>query len=111
VASARDQHRIPHDLSLELARRVTRAALTAYRTRFGRLAPTGQWIDEDHAVLGFVVAGRRIEGQVIVQPAAIVLQLDVPAVFRPLRRQAIEIIEAEVRGWIERAHAGELDEG
>ena len=43
-----------------------------------------------------------------VQAHAIELELDVPLLFRPFRKKAISIIEAEVRAWIDRAKAGEL---
>ena len=36
------------------------------------------------------------------------LELDVPLLLRPFRAKAIEVLEQEVRAWIEKAKRGEL---
>ena len=41
---------------------------------------------------------------------AVELELEVPFLFRPFRKAAIRIIEGEIRQWIARAEAGELDD-
>ena len=102
------KHKIPHDLDHSLARLATRRALDAYRERFPELRPDGEWLDDDRARIWFSPPGRRLEGRVHVQAHAIELELDVPLLFRPFRKKAISIIEAEVRAWIDRAKAGEL---
>lgn len=56
----------------------------------------------------FKAAGVRLEGTIEVGPQDIVLDLEVPLVFRPLRRAALQVIEREVTEWIERARRGEL---
>lgn len=104
-----DKHRIAHDLDHETARRVARKALDTYKAQFPELKPGGEWTDEDHAHLWFSAPGARLEGSVKVLASAIELELDVPFLFRPFRKQAVRVIEAEVREWIERAKAGELD--
>lgn len=103
-----EKHRIPHDLDHPLARRVARRALESYRDQFPELKPGGEWTDPDHARLWFTAPGARLEGRVKVLASAIELELDVPFLFRPFRKQAIRVIEEEVREWIERAKAGEL---
>lgn len=103
-----DKHRIVHDLDHALARTVTRKALDSYRDQFPELKPGGEWLDEDHARLWFHAPGARLEGRVKVLSAAIELELDVPFLFRPFRKQAIRVIEEEVQEWIEKAKAGEL---
>ena len=40
--------------------------------------------------------------------SSIELELDVPFLFRPFRKQAIRVIEEEVQEWIEKAKAGDL---
>ncbi len=103
-------HRIPHDLPRKLARVATRSALEAYRKRYPQVAPGGKWIDDDQVRIWFDIAGKRLEGGIRVTDDAILLDLDFPLVFRPFRKQAIEVIEREVKWWIDRAHAGQLDE-
>lgn len=100
------EHRIPHPLGLERARAVTRQALQSYLERFAAFSPGGRWRDEDHAEFRFEAAGQVLEGLLRVEPDAIVIELEVPLIFRPLRRRAIEAIEEEVRRWVERAQEG-----
>ena len=103
-----DKHRILHDLDHDLARRVARRALETYRDQFPDLEPGGEWLDSDRARLWFTAPGAKIEGRVHVLTDAIELELDVPFLFRPFRKQAVRVIEAEVQEWISRARSGEL---
>jgi len=103
-----DKHRILHDLDHDLARRVARRALETYRDQFPELKPGGEWLDADRARLWFTAPGAKIEGRVRVLADAIELELDVPFLFRPFRKQAVKVIESEVQEWISRAKSGEL---
>lgn len=104
------QHRIPHDLDLDLARRVTAKALEAYRAQFPQFRPTGEWVTPDHARIAFSPPGATLRGELRVHPRHIDLTLEVPLLFRPFRKQAIQVIEAEVKEWIDKAKAGALDD-
>lgn len=103
-----DKHHIDHDLDHAMARRVTRKALESYRDSFPELKPGGEWLDEYNARLWFTAPGARLEGRVKVLASSIELELDVPFIFRPFRKQAIRVIEEEVQEWIEKAKAGDL---
>lgn len=103
-----DQHRVPHGLPLEVAIQATRAALDSYRHRFPGAAPGGAWDDERTGRLWFEVAGKRLDGRIRIDEQAIELELDVPLVFRPFRKKALEIIEQEIALWVDRARRGEL---
>ena len=103
------KHAIPHDLDHETARLATRAALESYAKDFSEYEPRGEWRDSDHATVSFTVMGKTIEGQVRVTDSAVELELSkVPFLFRPFRAQATEVIEGEIRGWIEKARNGEI---
>ena len=103
------KHAIPHDLDHDLARRATRAALDSYAKDFAEYQPEGEWLDDDRATVRFTVMGRTISGRVQVTGADVQLELNsVPFIFRPFRKQAIEVIENEIRGWIQKARDGEL---
>ncbi len=103
------KHAIPHDLEHELARQAARAALRSYQAAFSQYQPRGEWVDEDNATVAFTVMGGTIEGGVRVTASTVELELsNVPFMFRPFRSQAIEIIEGELRGWIEKARNGQL---
>lgn len=104
------KHKIPHDLSLELARKVTRAALESYRNQFPQFSPGGTWRDDDHADVWFVTPLGRLEGTVTVLAGAIQLHLTtVPWAVRPFRSQAVKIVEEEVKAWIQKAKNGALE--
>jgi len=105
------KHKIPHDLELGLVRRATRAALEGYRAQFPQFSPGGSWRDDDNADVWFQTPLGRLEGTVTVTAQAVQLHLTkMPWAVRPFRRQAIKIVEDEVKVWIQRAKAGELDE-
>jgi hypothetical protein len=101
-------HRIRHGLTHALAREATRLALETYRARFASYEPEGRWLDADHAQLSFRALGQTLEGAVRVEPEEIELELDVPLLFRPFQKRAMEVIEEEVRMWIERARSGQI---
>lgn len=102
------KHSIPHSLSHALARKATQTALDTYRQRFTEYQPSGEWVTPDRAQVRFVVMGKTLAGVVDVLPDRIDLELDVPLLFRPFRSAAMQVIEDEIRTWIERAKRGEL---
>jgi hypothetical protein len=105
------KHRIPHDLSHDLARKAVRKALETYKSQFPEYKPDGSWKDDDNVRLWFQPPGGRIEGWVRVSAKDVQLDLDrVPFLFRPFKKKAIQVIEGEVKEWIERARKGELDD-
>jgi len=98
------KHAIPHDLPHETARDVTRKALESYESQFPEYQPEGRWESDDVAILSFTVMGNTLNGRVEVRATEIELELrNVPFMFRPFRKAAIEVIEGEIREWIDRA--------
>jgi hypothetical protein len=102
------KHKIVHGLDHATARRATRRALESYQAAYREYQPGGSWLDEDRAQVWFVVAGRRLEGKVQVSPTEVLLDLEVPLLFRPFQGVAVKIVDDEVRAWIARAKRGEL---
>ncbi len=103
------KHQIPHDLTPDLARRATRAALEGYRKQFPQFSPGGKWLDDDNAEVWFVTPVGRIEGTIAVQSRAVQLHLTkLPFAARVFRKQAIKIVEDEVKAWIQKAKEGKL---
>ncbi|MEM1415845.1 MAG: polyhydroxyalkanoic acid system family protein [Myxococcota bacterium] len=103
------QHDVPHDLSFELAKKATEKAFAAYAARFEEYAPTAEWTSERHADVSFTVKGMTLKGALDIKESAIGMELDVPFIFKPFRKKALEIIEREVVEWIAKAKNGELD--
>ncbi|MBN2361938.1 MAG: polyhydroxyalkanoic acid system family protein [Deltaproteobacteria bacterium] len=103
------KHSVPHDLQLDLARRVARRALAGYLERFARYQPRLTWQGEDRAEIAFSALGASVQGVVELGAEAIDIDLAVPLLLSPFRARAIEVVEREIRSWIERARRGELD--
>ncbi|MCA9683779.1 MAG: polyhydroxyalkanoic acid system family protein [Myxococcales bacterium] len=103
-------HDIPHDLDLDLAKLAARKAAESYAQRFAEYDYKARWVSDTRVELGFTVMSKRLEGAMTVKPRSLALELDVPFVFRPFQGKAIEIIEREAKGWIEKARRGELTE-
>lgn len=104
------KHDIRHDLELNLAKLAARKAVEAYGERFADYDFHSRWIDETKVELSFAVAGKRLDGNILVRTDALALSLDVPFVFRVFKNKAIDIIEREAKKWIAKAKAGELTE-
>jgi hypothetical protein len=102
------QHEIVHGLTQAHARDVIRSALTSYAERYAQYNPETIWKDPDHAQLAFKVAGKRLEGELTIEPEKYLLSLDVPLLMRPFRNRALGLIDAEVEKWLAKARAGEL---
>lgn len=101
-------HRVTHDLDFETAKHVTEKAFESYSERFANYSPTLEWVTEKKARITFTAKGMSMEGAITLMDGVIDLVLEVPFIFRPFRKKAIEIIENEIQKWIEKAKAGEL---
>ena len=103
------KHSVPHDLDPALARRATEKAFEAYAERFASYSPTATWSSDRRCEVGFTVKGFSLKGAIEIEPTEILMDLDVPFLFRVFKGQALDIIEREVRTWIEKARRGEVD--
>lgn len=103
------KHSVPHDLDPELAKKATVAALESYKKRFSEYNPTLNWPSDAKAEIGFKVKGVSLKGNLEVGTKAIDMDLDVPFLLRPFRGKALSVIEEEIKKWIAKAKAGELD--
>ncbi len=104
------KHDIPHDLEIPLAKLAARRAADAYAQRFAGYDYRQRWSSETRLELGFTVMGKRLEGIMDVEPRKLVLELEVPFMFKVFQGKAIEIIEREAKVWLAKARRGELSE-
>lgn len=104
------RHVIPHPLDLATAKKATEKAFAGYKERFASYNPTADWVSDTRAEIGFSAKGVKLDGAVELEPDQIVLELEVPFLFRMFQGKALKIVEEEITEWIERAKAGELDE-
>jgi hypothetical protein len=102
------KHLIAHDLEFGLAKEVAVRAFESYQKRFANYQPKMSWVGERDARIEFNVKGLKLQGSIGIAPRNIELDLDVPFVFRLFKNKAIDVIEREVRSWLDKAKRGEL---
>jgi hypothetical protein len=102
------KHDINHNLDVATAKKVTDLAFEQYRTRFPNYEPNLTWTDDRRAEINFNAKGLRLHGSMKIAEKTISLELDVPFLFRPFQKRAIDVIEREVLAWIEKAREGKL---
>lgn len=103
------KHVVRHELDAEAARRVAVHAAEAYRERYARYSPRIEWVTPSHCRIHFRVRGVALRGDLVLVPGAIEMKLDVPLVLRPFRGKAISVIDEEIRRWLAKARAGEIE--
>lgn len=103
------KHVIKHDLDLALARKVTDKAFEAYAEKFKDYSPTATWVTDTKSAIAFQAKGLKLTGDIELKPGSVELGLEVPFLLRPFQRRAIQIIDEEIRGWIAKAEAGEIE--
>jgi hypothetical protein len=102
------EHRVKHDLGRALARRATEAALKEYSEMFAEYEPRTTWHADDSARVAFTVKGMSLKGAIGVHEHHISIDLDVPFLLKPFRAKALDVIEREIRKWVDKARRGEL---
>jgi hypothetical protein len=65
-------------------------------------------VSERRAEIGFHAKGIALSGAIDIADRSVGLELDVPLLLRPLQKRALEVIEREVRRWLDKAKAGQL---
>ena len=102
------KHVIQHDLDTATAKLATDRAFAAYKVRYPDYCPVLSWVSEHKADVAFNAKGVKLNGAVQLDPGRVALELDVPFLFRPFQKRAMEVIEREVRVWLGKAKNGEL---
>lgn len=102
------EHRVPHDVGRELAKKATVAAFATYAEKYGQYSPRTVWDGEYVARVSFSVKGLTLEGRVEVRDREIGLDMDVPFLLKPFRAKALDIIEREIGLWCDKAKAGQI---
>jgi len=102
------KHIIQHDLDTPTAKKVVDRAFAEYESRYPDYRPQLSWVSDRRADLAFNAKGVKLSGAMEIDPGSIALDLEVPFLFRPFQRKAIEVIEREVRVWLGKARSGEI---
>ena len=103
------KHSVRHDLDLTLACTAVKTALEGYAERFKDYSPRVHWRNDIQADIGFTAKGVKLDGSVEVNGSEILIDLKVPFLLKVFKGKAIQVIEKEIKIWIGKAKAGELE--
>jgi len=102
------KHEIHHGLEPDLAKKAIDKAMEAYSERFSDFNPRFAWKTESRGELGFKAKGVGVDGSIEIAGPKIFVDLEVPFLLRVFKGKAIDVIDREVKKWVEKARAGEL---
>jgi hypothetical protein len=103
------KHTIQTGLEQPLAKKAIEKAMEAYKARFADYNPRFEWTSADRGAFGFNAKGVSLGGTVHVHDHKVDVEMEVPFLFRVFQGRAMEVIEDQVRVWVEKARRGELD--
>lgn len=104
------QHVVEHTLDQATARKAAERAYASYQAEYAEYKPTADWTSDTHCDVTFTVKGVTLDGAMDLEPGRIVMDLNVPLLFRPFKKLALGYVKAEVQTWISKAERGELEE-
>ena len=104
------QHAVEHQLDQATARRAAEKAYAVYSVEYAQFKPTANWTSDTHCDVTFTVKMVTLEGEMTLEPGKIMMDLDVPLLFRPFKKLALGYVEKEIRVWLDKAERGELDD-
>lgn len=102
------KHLVPHDLSIDMAKKVAEKAWETYSTKFASYNPTIHWATDRRAELSFKAKGLTVSGSMDILPNGVDIELEVPFILLPFKKKTIQVVESEIREWIAKAKAGQI---
>jgi hypothetical protein len=102
------KHTIQTGLDLARSKVAIGKAMDAYKARFAEYNPRFDWTSDARGEFGFKAKGVALGGSIVVHDGQVDVDMEVPFLFRIFQGKAMEVIEDEVRLWVERAKKGEL---
>jgi hypothetical protein len=102
------KHIVPHDLSIEMAKKVTEKAWETYSAKYANYNPTMRWATDTRSEVSFQAKGLTVRGSMDILPNGVAIDLEVPFILLPFKKKTIEVVEEEIREWIAKAKAGEV---
>jgi hypothetical protein len=89
-------------------RTVIEKAYEAYRERLADHKPKLEWLSQDEARVSFSVIGKSLASNFKVQGDSVVVEGDIPFIFRPFRSKIEGVLREEVEKWAAKARAVEI---
>ena len=104
------KHSVRHDIDIDLARKATDRALQSYKERFPEFKPQVRWTTDRLAEVEFSAKGMSMTGKFELTASEVIMDMQVPLMFKFFRKKAIDVVEREILKWISKARQGEFDE-
>jgi hypothetical protein len=103
------KHTIETGIDLALSRKAIGKAMDAYKARFADYQPRFDWTGENDGEFSFNAKGVKLSGKIHVRDRAVDVDMHVPLLFRVFQGKAMDVIEEQVKLWVEKAKRGELE--
>lgn len=102
------KHTIQTGLDLSRSKLAIDKAMEAYKARFSDYNPRFDWTTDTRGEFGFKAKGVALGGTIVVHDQKVDVDMEVPFLFRIFQGKAMEVIEDEVKLWVEKAKKGEI---
>jgi hypothetical protein len=103
------KHTIDTGLEKELSKKAIGKAMDAYKARFADYSPRFDWTTDDRGEFSFNAKGVKLTGNLYVHDQKVDVDMKVPLLFRVFQGRAMEVIEDQVKLWVEKAKRGEIE--
>jgi hypothetical protein len=95
---------VPHNLGQDRAKDILKLAFESYKKALPQYQPLLRWIGENNAEITVKTHIAVLKGHIEVQEKMIHLNMKVPFLLLPFRKQAVELIKKEIFIWIKKAN-------
>ncbi|HEX7645521.1 MAG TPA: polyhydroxyalkanoic acid system family protein [Burkholderiaceae bacterium] len=96
---------IAHHLSKDEALSVAIDAFHSYEKKYAEYQPRLRWMTRYEAEVSFAIKGMKLKGSIAIDAHKIWLGMDIPFLLLPFKRLALDVIHAEITGWLRLAHS------
>lgn len=96
------RHTIKTDLDFDRSKFALTQASKVYASRYPQYSPEFEWVKDAMAKFVFNVKGFIIKGHILVQDSILGIEMDVPLLALAFKDQAINLIESEIKIWVDK---------
>lgn len=94
------RHSISHSLDVDAARQLVERAFAHYQARHPSYKPTLTWLSPQRGEIRIRVRGHELLAHLELLFGEVVVEMDVPLLFRPFQGTARRVIDREVERWL-----------
>ena len=103
------KHSVKHGISdLDRVKTVIEKAYDSYKERLSDYNPQLNWTGDRDATVSFEVMKKKLEANFKIQPDEVLIEGDIPFLFRPFEGKIKSVVGREVEKWVKKAEDGEI---